>query len=42
MSIVAEGRLGGHAGWVSDPNPEVRERAKRRSYTARYKLEIPW
>ena len=40
MSIAAEGRLLGHAGLVNDPNPEVPERAKRRSYTARYKLEI--
>jgi transposase-like protein len=25
---------------VSDPNPEVPERARRRSYSAKYKLEI--
>ena len=40
MSISAEGRLEGHGGRVNDPDPEVPERAKRRSYTARYKLEI--
>jgi len=40
MSIAAEDRFAGHAGRVSDPDPEVPERAKRRSYPARYKLEI--
>ncbi len=40
MSISAEDRLGSHAGRVNDPNPEVPERAKRRSYRARYKLEV--
>ena len=40
MSITAEDRLLSHAGQVNDPNPEVPERAKRRSYTAKYKLEI--
>jgi transposase len=40
MSISAEDRLAGHAGRVRDPNPEVPERAKRRSYPAKYKLEI--
>jgi len=40
MSISAEVRLAGHAGGVSDPNPEVPERAKHRSYRAKYKLEI--
>ena len=40
MSIAAEDRLAGHAGRVNDPNPEVPERAKRRSYPAKYKLEI--
>jgi hypothetical protein len=40
MSISAEDRLGRDGGRVSDPDPEVPERAKRRSYTARYKLEI--
>ncbi len=40
MSITAEDRLLSHAGRVTDPNPEVLERAKRRSYSARYKLEI--
>jgi transposase len=40
MSISAEGRSPGRAGRVDDPDPEVPERAKRRSYTARYKLEI--
>ena len=40
MSISAEDRLESHAGRVNDPNPEVPERAKRRSYPARYKLEI--
>jgi len=40
MSIAAEDRLLSHAGRVDDPNPEVPERAKRRSYPAKYKLEI--
>jgi transposase len=40
MSIAAEDRSPGRAGRVDDPDPEVPERAKRRSYTARYKLEI--
>ena len=40
MSITAEDRLLSHAGRVTDPNPEVPERAKRRSYTAKYKSEI--
>lgn len=40
MSITAEDRLLGHAGLVTDPNSEVPERAKRRSYSARYKLEV--
>ena len=40
MSISAEDRLADHAGRVNDPDPEVPERAKRRSYSARYKLEI--
>ena len=40
MSITAENRLLSHAGRVSDPVPEVPERAKRRSYRAKYKLEI--
>jgi len=40
MSIAAEDRSPGRAGRVDDPSPEVPERAKRRSYTARYKLEI--
>jgi hypothetical protein len=32
---------GGHAVRVEDvPNPEVSERVSRRTYTARYKLEI--
>jgi transposase len=40
MSISAEDRSAGLAICVNDPNPEVPERAKRRSYPARYKLEI--
>lgn len=40
MSITAEDRSLSHAGRVTDPNPEVPERAKRRSYTAKYKLEV--
>ncbi len=40
MSIAAEDQLGSSAGQVNDPDPEVPERAKRRSYRARYKLEI--
>ncbi|HDH25194.1 MAG TPA: hypothetical protein ENH00_03230 [Actinobacteria bacterium] len=40
MSITGEGRSLGPVGRVSDPDPEVPERAKRRSYSARYKLEV--
>ncbi|MFV1963375.1 MAG: transposase [Acidimicrobiia bacterium] len=40
MSISAEDRSRGSGGRVSDPDPEVPERAKRRSYRARYKLEV--
>ena len=40
MSMSAEGRLGSPGGYVSGADPEVPERAKRRSYSARYKLEI--
>ncbi len=40
MSIAAEDQSPGRVGPVGDPSPEVPERAKRRSYTARYKLEI--
>jgi transposase-like protein len=40
MSIATEDRSLSHAGQLNDPNPEVPERAKRRSYTAKYKLEI--
>ncbi len=40
MSISAEDRLPRSDGRVNDPDPEVPERAKRRSYTARYKLEV--
>jgi transposase len=40
MSVTAEDRSAGLTGRVDDPDPEVPERAKRRSYTARYKLEI--
>ena len=40
MSITAEDRSLSHAGQVTDPNPEVPERAKRRSYTAKYKSEV--
>ena len=40
MSIAAEDPLGSPADQVTDPDPEVPERAKRRSYPARYKLEI--
>ena len=40
MSITAEDRLLSHAWRVTDPNHEVPERAKRRSYSAKYKLEI--
>ena len=33
--------VGGHAVRVQDvPDPEVGERASRRTYTARYKLEV--
>ena len=40
MSISAEDRLERDVGRVTDPDPEVPERAKRRSYTPRYKLGI--
>lgn len=40
MSISSEDRLAGSAGHWNDPDPEVPERAKRRSYAARYKLEV--
>ncbi|GBE23812.1 hypothetical protein BMS3Bbin02_00077 [bacterium BMS3Bbin02] len=40
MSVSAEDRLESHGGRLNDPDPEVPERAKRRSYSARYKLEI--
>ncbi|GBE22496.1 MAG TPA: hypothetical protein ENH00_02490 [Actinobacteria bacterium] len=40
MSVAAEDRPVGPVGRVADPDPEVVERAKRRSYSARYKLEI--
>ncbi len=40
MSTAAEDRLLSHAGQVPNPSPEVPERAKRRSYSAKYKLEI--
>lgn len=40
MSITADDRSLGRAERVNDPSPEVPERAKRRSYTAKYKLEI--
>jgi hypothetical protein len=40
MSIAAEDQLESSADQVNDPDPEVPERAKRRSYRARYKLEI--
>ncbi len=39
-TTTAEDRLLSHAGQVSDPNPEVPERARRRSYSAKYKLGI--
>ena len=38
MTTSSGGRV--HAGRVSDPDPEVPERAKRRRYTAKYKLEV--
>ncbi len=40
MSIAGEDQLESAAVQVTDPDPEVPERAKRRSYRARYKLEI--
>ena len=40
MSTTTEDRSLSHAGQVTDPNPEVPERAKRRSCSAKYKLEI--
>jgi transposase-like protein len=39
-ATVRTGEVRAHAGRVDDPDPEVPERAKRRTYTARYKLEI--
>lgn len=40
MSITTQVRSLGHAGGVNDPEPEVPERARRRSYSAKYKLEV--
>jgi len=40
MTMTTSDRLAGDAGGVSDPDPEVPERAKRRSYPAKYKLEV--
>ena len=39
LYITAEGPLLSHAGRVSDPVPEVPERAKCRSYRPKYKLK---
>jgi transposase-like protein len=40
MSISTQDRSLGHGGRVNDPEPEVPERARRRSYSAKYKLEV--
>ena len=40
MAIMATDDARGHAGRVSDPGPEVPERATRRRYPVKYKLEI--
>ncbi len=40
MAIMATDDAHGHAGRVSDPGPEVPERATRRRYPVKYKLEI--
>jgi transposase-like protein len=40
VSIDSSALSGAHAGRVHDPDPEVPERATRRQYSAKYKLEI--
>lgn len=40
MAIMTTDNARAHAGRVNDPDPEVPERATRRRYPARYKLEI--
>ena len=40
MSITTQVRSLSHAGRVNDPEPEVPERAKRRQYPPKYKLEV--
>lgn len=40
MSITTQDRSLSHAGRVGDPEPEVPERARRRSYSGKYKLEV--
>jgi len=39
MAITTTGSTRAHAGRMNDPDPEVPERARRRQYSARYKLE---
>ena len=40
VAITTTGDARAHAGRVNDPHPEVPERASRRQYPAKYKLEI--
>lgn len=40
MAILTTDDARAHAGRVNDPDPEVPERATRRRYPAKYKLEI--
>lgn len=39
MAITTSGSTRAHAGRMNDPDPEVPERARRRHYPAKYKLE---
>ncbi len=39
MAITTAGSTRAHAGPMNDPDPEVPERARRRQYSAKYKLE---
>jgi hypothetical protein len=39
MAITTSGSTRAHAGRMNDPDPEVPERARRRQYSAKYKLE---
>ncbi len=39
MAITTSGSTRAHAGRMNDPDPEVPERARRRQYSAKYKLD---